>query len=303
MKNSLVSIVMPTYNRPKTLSRAIDSCLNQTHKNIEILVVDDNNSDSEARLETEKLMQKYKNNKQVVYLKMPKNSGACKARNYGIQKSKGEYVTFLDDDDVFFPNTIEMQLNYIIKNNYDVTFGETEYYNEETNESYYHKYNKNFNLTRESLLRKHLVDIISSGIAFFYKRKVLIEIGGFYDIPASQEYILMLKTIAGGYKIGYHEFVCARGYMHNSENGITGSLKAIEAKKQVIKLVKPYLKELKFRDRRKVLYRLNAFIFISYLRKGNVKCIKYGFKILPYLDLLIISRLKKPKRINNTEYI
>lgn len=294
----LVSIIMPTYGRANYIKRAIDSCLNQSYKNIEIVVVDDNEPKSKSRKETEKLMKdNYQKNNKVKYVKVKQNGGACIARNLGFANSKGEYITFLDDDDEFKKVSIEKSVAYILENGYDVIFANLYSYNDDDPSlSYVHRYKKNFELTREGLLRKHLVDIISGGITYLYKRNVLEEIGGWYNIPASQEYILMLNTIVKGYKIGYMDEVVGIAHVHKSEIRITGSLKAIEAKKEVIKLVKPYLKELTFKERRKVKYRLNSFIFINYLRRKDLRCIKYGFKLLPYIDLII-------KRKSNNDII
>jgi len=104
--NPLVSVVIPTYGRSTLLERAIKSVLNQTYDNVEIVVIDDNDSDSEHRRHTEKVLQKYLKNNQVVYLKHEKNAGGCAARNTGIRSSKGMYVGFLDDDDEWLPEFV-----------------------------------------------------------------------------------------------------------------------------------------------------------------------------------------------------
>lgn len=106
----LVSVIIPTYKRPDTLSRAINSVLAQTYKNIEIIVVDDNNPDSEGRALTEAVMASYINNPQVLYVKHEKNKNGSAARNTGARVSKGEFIAFLDDDDQFLPKKIESQV-------------------------------------------------------------------------------------------------------------------------------------------------------------------------------------------------
>ena len=227
---------------------------------------------------------------------MKKNIGACKARNKGIEISKGEYISFLDDDDEFIPKYIEKSINYMIKNNYEVIFGDLTLIDDETGNKKILKYKKNFNLTKESLLKKHLIEIISGGITFVYKKKVLIEIGGFYDISASQEYIVMLNTILGGYKIGYFEFSGAIGHIVKNSSKITGSQKAIDAKKEVLRLVKPHLFHLKINDRRKVIFRLYLFMFLNYLKAKNLKFIFYGINLCLYLDLLILKFFKKEEQ-------
>lgn len=111
-----VSVIIPTYNRANNIERAINSVLNQTYDNIEIIVVDDNSNNSECRKEMIKIMKKYSNNEKVIYLKHEKNKNGAAARNTGINNSTGEYITFLDDDDYFMPNRIEIIVNELEKN-------------------------------------------------------------------------------------------------------------------------------------------------------------------------------------------
>ncbi len=111
--NELVSVIITTYKRSDLLPRAIDSVLAQTYKEVEILVVDDNDPGSEYRKATEDLMAKrYGQEKKVRYIKMPNNSGSCPARAKGVSESNGEYINFLDDDDEFLPSKIEQQMKF-----------------------------------------------------------------------------------------------------------------------------------------------------------------------------------------------
>lgn len=303
MEKFKITIIMPTYKRSKHIKTSIESCLNQSYKNIELIIIDDNDPQSDERQKTEEIINSFKD-KRIKYLKMEKNSGACLARNKGLFSSTGQYVTFLDDDDEYYEkDSLKKSLGYMVKNNYDMIFGNLYMYNDENpKKSYYLKYKKDFEFNRKSLLTKHLVDIISGGISFMYKRDVLIQLNGFVNIPASQEYILLFNTIINDYKIGYFDHVCAIGHYYDNGPKITGSLKAIEAKKEVIKIIKPYLREISLCNRRKVMYRLNAFIFIGYLRRKSIKCIKYFIKLLPYIDLLVLSRFQKKKIVNQTLY-
>lgn len=117
MINEKVSIIIPTYKRSERLESAIDSVLNQTYRNIEVLIVDDNDPLSDYRKLTEERMQKYKNIENVIYIKHEKNKNGAAARNTGIQISKGQYIGFLDDDDTFFSEKIEKQVDFLKKNN------------------------------------------------------------------------------------------------------------------------------------------------------------------------------------------
>ncbi|UPK49059.1 glycosyltransferase family 2 protein [Bacillus sp. H8-1] len=111
-----VSVIIPTFNRPVLLNRAINSVLNQTYKNVEVIVVDDNNPGTIGRLETEEVMQEYSNNCKVRYIKHSTNKNGAAARNTGIENSSGEIICFLDDDDYFLEQKVEKQLNYLKKN-------------------------------------------------------------------------------------------------------------------------------------------------------------------------------------------
>ena len=106
----LVSVVIPTYKRPDKLDVAIRSVLNQTYPLIEVIVVDDNDPDTEGRRLTETKMTEFANNPKVKYIKHEYNKNGSAARNTGARVAKGEYVAFLDDDDEYMPRKIETQL-------------------------------------------------------------------------------------------------------------------------------------------------------------------------------------------------
>jgi len=94
---SLISVYIPTHNRSGLLRRAVDSVLRQSHKEIEIIIVDDGSSD-----DTVSTVQSYlREHDNIVYLRHDKPKGACAARNYAISVAKGKYITGLDDDDEF----------------------------------------------------------------------------------------------------------------------------------------------------------------------------------------------------------
>lgn len=102
----LVSVIIPTYKGYSQLSRAIKSINNQTYKNIEIIVVDDNGDGTEAQKKTEDIINSIDKLFPLYYIKHHQNrNGAC-ARNTGIAASKGDYISFLDDDDYYFSEKI-----------------------------------------------------------------------------------------------------------------------------------------------------------------------------------------------------
>ena len=109
----LISIIIPTYKRPHLLSKAIDSCLAQTYKDVEIIVVSDNDIDSNEEMETLQVIESYKG--KIHYLPTIGNHGGSYTRNRGLREAKGEYVNFLDDDDCLYPTKIEKQVAILEK--------------------------------------------------------------------------------------------------------------------------------------------------------------------------------------------
>jgi GT2 family glycosyltransferase len=102
MKQKLVSIVIPTFNRYRSLNRLIDSIKESTYSNYEIIIVDDASTDALYH----KLNGKFKNNHRIRIFHNPKNMYTAFSRNYGILHSKGEYIFFIDDDNVIEKNAI-----------------------------------------------------------------------------------------------------------------------------------------------------------------------------------------------------
>jgi hypothetical protein len=100
-----VSVVIPFYNRISELYKSLDSVVNQTHKNLEIILVNDGSDDKLVGLK------KYiKSDKRIRLIELERNSGPAVARNYGLEEASGEYIAFLDSDDLFMENKIEEQL-------------------------------------------------------------------------------------------------------------------------------------------------------------------------------------------------
>lgn len=111
----LVSVVIPAFNREKTIIRAIESVLSQSYSNLECIIVDDCSTDNTVDL----VNMTYANNERVTCYKLPHNSGACVARNKGVEIAKGEYVAFLDSDDVYKTEKIEKQITALLSSGAD----------------------------------------------------------------------------------------------------------------------------------------------------------------------------------------
>ncbi len=106
VKKPKVSVIIPTYNRSHFLSRAIKSVLNQTFQDFELIIVDDGSTDN-----TKEVIENFQEkDKRIKYIWQKNSGGPAKTRNKGIEKSEGEYIAFLDDDDECLPKKLEKQI-------------------------------------------------------------------------------------------------------------------------------------------------------------------------------------------------
>jgi glycosyltransferase involved in cell wall biosynthesis len=117
----LISIVIPTYNNEKYLPEAIESSLEQSYKNIEIIVVDDGSTDN-----TRELVKQYGSKVRYIY---QENQGVSGARNTGIKNAAGNYLQFLDADDIILTRKLEIQVDFLENNpDYMVVYSDVRYF-------------------------------------------------------------------------------------------------------------------------------------------------------------------------------
>lgn len=192
----MVSVIMAVYNGEKYIQEAIESVLNQTYKDIELVVVDDGSNDN-----TRKIVEKYKD---VIYI-YQENKGQGSARNLGIEVSKGEYLAFLDSDDLYAPDKIEKQLKILLKNNnIDVVYNDLKVVDEKLNylnilksEGIYEK--------REDLLANIIYrQVIQGPICMMLRRKCIEDIKWSEELIYAVDYEYVIK-LAFKYNFKYLE--------------------------------------------------------------------------------------------------
>lgn len=116
-EEELVSIVVPAFNCSDYIGTTINSVINQSYANWEMIIIDDCSTDN-----TEELVNRYiTNDARIKYFRLEKNSGAAIARNKAVDISRGKYIAFLDSDDVWFPDKLTKQIAFMKKNNYSFT--------------------------------------------------------------------------------------------------------------------------------------------------------------------------------------
>ena len=107
-ESGLVSIIMPSYNTGKYIAETINSVLEQTYKNWELLIVDDDSKDN-----TDEVIKPYLSDKRVRLIKNSKNRGAAISRNRALKEAKGKWIAFLDSDDLWSPEKLENQISFM----------------------------------------------------------------------------------------------------------------------------------------------------------------------------------------------
>lgn len=112
----MVSVIIPSYNREKTIERAVMSVLNQTYKDLELIVVDDCSKDN-----TVEVLKSIKDDRLKI-IRLEKNSGACVARNVGVENAQGDYIAFQDSDDEWLLDKLEKQMAIFEKEKVDLVF-------------------------------------------------------------------------------------------------------------------------------------------------------------------------------------
>ena len=113
----LVSVIMPSYNTAKYIGETIKSVQAQTYENWELIIVDDCSTDN-----TDSAVEPFLSDERIRYLKNSRNSGAAVSRNYALREAKGKWIAFLDSDDLWLPDKLEKQINFMLKNSYHFSY-------------------------------------------------------------------------------------------------------------------------------------------------------------------------------------
>ena len=112
-----VDVILPNYNKTEFLEEAINSVITQTYKNWHLYIIDDNSSDN-----SEEIIDKFSNLKNVTIIKLQKNKGPSFCRNYAMRISKSKYISFIDSDDSWLSDKLEKQINFMEKHNLSFTY-------------------------------------------------------------------------------------------------------------------------------------------------------------------------------------
>lgn len=198
----LVSVIIPTYGRSATLGRAIRSVKNQTYKNIEIIVVDDNGKNIDEKKAIQAIIEDFED---VRYITYKENHGGSFARNRGIEVSEGKYISFLDDDDEMLPEKIKLQVERL--ESCDSLWGAsyTRYYNlRKGNRKEYFTGSIEGECYLPALMRSMY---IGAGSNLMIRKSVVADIGLFDEGFKRNQDVEYLARIAEKYKIAFVDSV------------------------------------------------------------------------------------------------
>lgn len=194
----MVSIIIPTYNREHTIKRAVDSVLEQTYQDFELIIVDDASTDNTCQIISE-----YKDSR-IKYLKTEDRHGANHARNVGISNAQGEYIAFQDSDDVWQPDKLEKQMK-ILQEESDVDIVFSRYLHHLANGKAALVPNKNYSA---ALLQNDLESILADnnviGTPTLVIRKTCFDKMGMFDemLPRFQDWEIVIRFVQE-YKIKF----------------------------------------------------------------------------------------------------
>ncbi len=196
MNNPKVSIIILTYNRTEPLKKAIESALNQTYKNLEVIVVDDNCNKPEIREWVEILIKQYP---QILYIQNDKHLGVGLTANKGIEKASGEFIAFLGDDNYFEPEKIRLQME-CYQSHADDKVGLV-YCNESTvsmNGKVIDRYEHDW----EGIpFFEHMLKDLAGMSLWLVPKHVLVEVGLLENVLMKHDAIPLLKILAAGYQV------------------------------------------------------------------------------------------------------
>jgi len=192
----MISVIIPSYNSDEFVNNAIESVLNQTYVDYEIILVDNNSSDNTVEI-LNKYLLKYPGKIKIFH---EYKKGAPAARNKGLQQAKGEWTQFLDSDDELLPDKLETQIKIAENSNFDVIIGGCYIHNIEDN-----KLNKSIRkLETKNVWEGLLLSRLGVTSANLWRRKALLNVNGWDEHKSSsQEYDLLFRMMKNNENIGF----------------------------------------------------------------------------------------------------
>jgi glycosyltransferase involved in cell wall biosynthesis len=301
--NDLISIIMPAYNAELFINDSINSVIAQTYSNWELIIIDDGSTDSTAKKVSHYLI--CENRIQYYY---QENGKQGKARNLGITKSKGEYLAFLDADDMWLPDKLKFQIEFIQEKKVDLVFASSYIFNDDEIMDVSRKINviNNVYYDKNSLgifLERNRIPILT----VLVKKDKVINVNGFSElifIQNIEDYHLWLKLLMSDCVFYSSDNIVAKYRLH--DNSVTFSDKFAISKlpDMFFNLLQLYPNykiqiEIGLKEKFKLIYRSNLFEKAElniWIKKNTYYLLKFKMQYL-YLFLNYLLPTKVTKRV------
>lgn len=267
-----VSVVIATYKRDEDLIKALNSLATQSYSNIEIILVDDNGN-AEWNAKVSAIVEQYKKNNPSIelnYIVNTPNQGSARTRNIGIEAATGEYITFLDDDDVYLSDKVKKQVIFMENGGYDYSITDLVLYNEDGKEidRRIRSYIKDTSVN--SLRMYHLKYHMTGTDTMMFKKDYLKQIGGFAPIDVGDEFYLMQRAIEYGGKFGYLPGCEIKAYVHTGEGGLSSGDGKIKGENALYEYKKTFFERIDAGTKRYIRMRHYAVIAFAEIRRKRV---------------------------------
>lgn len=263
MNNNLISVIIPTYKRyPDMVKRALNSVINQSYQNIEVIIVDDSPEDFEGRTAVENMILSLNDNR-IRYIKHSSNMGACAARNTGIKESKGEYLAFLDDDDEWLESKLEKQIAMMMDSSIGLVYCKRKIINDTTKVEKIDKVKRYAGRVFDKLMVENFIGSTS----FVLVRRKCFEDCGLFDInmKSAQDAEMWLR-IAKKYEIVYVNEPLVIYHIHDNERISTN----VDNKIKGLELLNIYYSE--YLNKHKKVKSIRIIKIVPYyVKAGNIK--------------------------------
>lgn len=224
-----VTVVVATHRREEQLARALASIARQTLRSLEVIVVDDN-ADDTWNTQVQTVVAEFGSQVEfaVVCHRNEHRLGSAESRNVGIRLARGEYVTFLDDDDVYMPEKVKRQMLDMRAQESDYSVTDFDFYSEsgrlvERRQRTYLK-----GAEAGELMRLHYMFHITGTDTLMFRRQYLLAIGGFPPIDVGDEFYLMREAIAGGGRFSYLPACDVRATVYASQDNLSSGQSKID---------------------------------------------------------------------------
>ena len=233
--NDLVSVIVPVYNTELYVRECIESVINQTYKNWELILIDDGSTDNSGEI-----CEEYKNDKIVVLHQ--KNGGQSKARNIALKICKGDYIVFLDSDDRLISNALEILYFNIISNNADICCGGIRIFENLKEKEIHMNFHSSVMTGKEACEKMFLLQELDSNTVAKMYRSTLWKNVTFPEGSIFEDVPIMYKIMLGCNRVSYKNKLV---YEQRSRDGSTTKSNFTEARITYTKYTNRVYKDIK----------------------------------------------------------